>query len=58
MKRHESTDTAAAVVAALLLAGIVAICLTVSGLYAEWIYGDWHCGMPGVQCRIEKGVKP
>lgn len=23
-------------------------------LYGHCMYGDWRCGMPGVQCRIMK----
>lgn len=39
-------------VALILAVGILAI-TAASCVYARWSYGDWHCGLPGVQCRKE-----
>lgn len=40
--------------AAAMLLGLVGVIEVCSCLYGRWVYGDWKCGLPGVQCRKEK----
>lgn len=42
------------ILAVSILVAIAAVLLGFSVGYARWMYGDWKCGMPGVQCRKEK----
>lgn len=39
-------------VALLLSVTLIAI-VAASCVYARWSYGDWRCGLPGVNCRKE-----
>lgn len=31
---------------------ILVICLVLAGVYGQFIYGNWRCGMPEVECRL------
>lgn len=47
VKREKATSRAAmAILIFLALALAVASCF-----YAQLVYGDWTCGLPGVECR-------
>lgn len=34
-----------------ILLFVVLVCGCLSALYAQLVYGDWTCGLPGVECR-------
>jgi hypothetical protein len=35
---------------------MLAILLIAGAIYGQWVYGNWKCGMPSVNCRTI--VKP
>ena len=34
-----------------MAAALATIAMVLSTVYASWVYGDWTCGLPGVECR-------
>lgn len=56
-KYNRQIERRGAFLGALAFAGIVAVLGACSFLYGWWVYGDWKCGLPGVQCRRMVGAE-
>jgi hypothetical protein len=50
-ERAEDADRAARRLARWLMCGIVVAAVVLPCVFCEWVYGDWKCGLPGIECR-------
>lgn len=53
IRRVRREDRLVNLAATVLVLAVVALYVGVSCAWASVTYGDWHCGLPGVQCRKE-----
>lgn len=50
-KQSEAQDHAARRLAIVIVIIIAVVTFVLPCVFCAWVYGDWKCGLPGIECR-------